>query len=323
MLVSEAIEKFLKAKRVDGAKPATLTSYRATLRLLLDPDQDIEAVTVDDLLQRYLDLRERGDRFADHPSRPTVRGGLATTTLHKHVRQLKNFFNWLIDREIIRRNPARAIKRPRLPKAVPKGIGAEDLLKMIDAAQAMNGLAYAVVCVLAGTACRVGGLVALTLDDIHFAEHTVVLHEKGDKSREVHLPPRAAEALRKYIDEERSCRYGSAVFIGRRGPLTPNGIYLLLKRVAKQAGVSRFNPHAFRHGFVSYALKNGSNPKVLQEILGHSDVRTTLMIYGAMADREVLAAHEEIEFLPPVSRQDDGDPGCDPGRDLFVQMEFW
>lgn len=325
MLVREAVELFMKSKRSELIKPTTLKPYLYSLRLMLDFEQDVERVTTDDLIDRYVVLSEQPERYVNHPSRPTVRGPLSVYTLHKHVRHIRTFFKFLAEREVIQRNPARRLKRPRLPKPVPKGIQQADVTKMLDAAGQMGLREYAIVCVLAGTGCRLGGLVALTLDDIDFEARTMVLHEKFGKSREVRLPQRAAEALERYIDEQRPRERGREIFIGRRGPLTSWGIEHLLNKIADRAGVTRANAHAFRHGFVSYALKHGANLKTVQEILGHEDSRTTAMIYGAMAGSDVLEAHDRINFLPAESTPNgQGDSDKNPvTQSPYVQLKLW
>lgn len=300
MLVSDAVAQFKQDRRAT-LKADTLQAYERTLRAMLDFDQPIELVTYDDLLDRYLKLREQSMIYVNHPNRSSKRSTLKISTLHKHVRHTKIFFNWLMDHEMIRHNPARKLKRPKLPRAVPKGIPQSDIQRLMDTAQEMGLREYAIVCLLAGTACRLSGLVNLVLEHVDFENRTVILHEKFDQEREVRLPPRAADALRRYIEEERPRDKGTAVFIGRRGPLTASGIEQILYKVADKAGVSRGNAHAFRHGFVSHALKQGENIKTVQEILGHEDSRTTIMAYGAMATREVMEAHDRIDYLPPLS----------------------
>jgi len=303
--ISQAIDRFLFAVGLE-VKPATVADYEKCLRPLRAIDKPVGEVTIDDLRLVYAQLRDRTTRYADHPSRPAQSGGLSVYTLHKHVRAWKRFFNWLVEERVITANPAHRLKRPKLPKMPPRDLRFDDLLRLLDAAQppagSKRGLRdYAIVCVLAGTAIRAGGLAGLRVDDVDLDARVILVREKGDKARRVHLPERAANALRRYIDEERPTDAGPLIFVGVHGrPLTTGGIYQVLKRLARRAGVTgRFNPHAFRHGFARGAIQRGANPRELQEILGHEDVRTTLTFYAIYYEEEIHRRHNEVSWLPP------------------------
>jgi site-specific recombinase XerD len=299
LTVSQAIDRFLFAAGLE-VKATTIADYEKCLRSLRAIDKPIGAVTIDDLRLVYAQLRGRTARYINPPTRPAQSGGLSVYTLHKHVRAWKRFFHWLVEEQVITANPAQRLKRPKLPKTPPRDLRFEDLMRLLSEAQRSGLRDYAIVCVLAGTAIRVGGLAGLRLDDIDLDARVILVREKGDKARRVHLPERAVNALRRYIDEERPDGAGPLVFIGLCGPLTTGGIYQVLKRLARCAGVTgRFNPHAFRHGFARVAIQRGANPRELQEILGHEDVRTTLAFYLIYYENEVHRRHDEVSWLPP------------------------
>lgn len=299
LYISQAIDRFLFDVGLE-VKPATIADYEKCLRPLRAIDKPIGAVTLDDLRLAYAQLRGRATRYVNHPTRPALPGGLSVYTLHRHIRAWRRFFNWLVEEQVIVASPAQRLKRPKLPKSPPRDLSHDDLLRLLDAAQLSSRRDYAIVCMLAGTAIRVGGLVGLRLEDIDFDERVIQVREKGDKTRRVRLPERAANALRRYLEEERPGDAGSFVFVGAQGPLTTGGVYQVLKRLAQRAGVQgRFNPHSFRHGFARGAIQRGANPKELQEILGHEDVRTTLMFYAIYYEDEVHRRHDEVSWLPP------------------------
>jgi len=296
--ISDAIDKFLFVVSLD-VKPATITSYALCLRPLCTPNKPIGEITIDDLRIAYARLRDRTSRYDDHPLRPAVSEGLSVYTLHKHVRVWKRFFHWLVDEGAISRDPARKLRRPRLPKDPPKDMTPDDLERLLLAAEAESARDYAIVCFLADTACRVGGLVGLTLADLDLAERRAKVIEKGNRARYVHFKERTLRALRRYLDNERPNDSGLRVFIGLRGPLTTTGVYQVLKRLARKAGVrGRYNPHSMRHAWARQAIKRGANLKEIQEILGHTSIVTTTTFYAVYLDEEIHARHGQLSWLP-------------------------
>ena len=296
--VSEAIDKFLLVIALD-VKPETIKSYALCLRPLRALDKPIGEITADDLRIAYARLRDRDSRYADHPLRPAVSDGLSVYTLHKHVRVWKRFFHWLVDEGAIGRDPARKLRRPRLPREPPKDMTPDDLDRLLRAAEAESARDYAIICFLADTACRVGGLVSLTLADLDLAERRAKVIEKGSRSRYVHFKERTKRALRRYLDDERPDNSGLCVFIGLRGPLTTGGVYQILKRLARKAGVrGRYNPHSMRHAWARQAIKRGANLKEIQEILGHTSIVTTTTFYAVYLDEEIHERHGQLSWLP-------------------------
>jgi len=296
--VSEAIDKFLLVIALD-VKPETVTSYALCLRPLRTLYKPIGEITIDDLRLAYARLRDRTSRYADHPLRPQVSDGLSIYTLHKHVRVWKHFFHWLVDEGALDHDPARRIRRPRLPQDPPRDMRPDDLDRLLFAAEAESARDYAIVCFLADTACRVGGLVGLTLADLDLADRRAKVVEKGSRSRYVHFKERTEHALRRYLDEERPAGSGPRIFVGLRGPLTTGGIYQILKRLAGKAGVrGRYNPHSMRHAWARQAIKRGASLKEVAEILGHESITTTATFYAVYLDEEIHERHGQLSWLP-------------------------
>lgn len=99
-----------------------------------------------------------------------------------------------------------------------------------------------------------------------------------------------AAALRLYM-ETRPHDAPDELWLNRHNnPLTTNGVYQALRRLARRAGVERFNPHSFRHAAIKRWLESGMSSRLVQELAGHEDVHTTLMIYVAYSDEDLQAA---------------------------------
>jgi site-specific recombinase XerD len=230
-----------------------------------------------------------------------VRGGLSPYTLHGYARAWRTFFRWCVQQDYLHHNPAILLKQPPLPEQPPKALLPEDLARLLAVAHD-DPRDYAIVCFLADTGCRVGGLVGLLLADLNFETGRAVVREKGcggeRKSRTVYMKACTVEALRAYL-RAHPCEAEARVFQGQRGPLTTSGVYQLFKRLAHKAKITgRHNPHAFRHGFARGALQNGADIGTVAQLLGHSDVSITVRFYSRWSDEELKAKHATVSWLP-------------------------
>jgi len=307
MLASKALEMFLLSYQ--GSKsPATLDWYRRRLSSLVEFLDEtstgsvlIESVTTNDLRLWRVHLAEKKTRWADHPMREEKAGGLSLWTLHGYLRAARHFFKWLTDEGILSSNPAARLELPRLPKDRKEGIPPSDAVKIIDTARNLGiPRDYALVLFLAETMCRVGGVVNLRLGDLDLDRGRARGVEKGNKSRPVYLEQRGVKAMRVWL-MVRPDVADDHVFLGRRGKgLSVSGVYQVLKRLAKAAGVPRgWNPHNWRHGSARAMQRLGMPTGVLQQELGHASIQTTAGFYGTCSDDDLKAAHVQYSWIPP------------------------
>ena len=303
MLLSEALESF-DLSRAGVAPPAPRRWYggagKSLLRFL--GDVDISQITIVDLRRWRKALVERPARYSEHPSRPEETGGLSAWSVHTYVRGVRGLFAWFTDEGLLESNPAARLELPQLPDEPPKAISAEDLEKLLEVAQARGARDYALICCLGDTGCRVSGLAGLKLDDLDLDTGRAVVREKGKggnrKARTVYFKTRTIAAVKRWLSV-RPLDKGDAVFVGLRGPLTASGIYQILKRLAKAAGVKgRWNPHSFRHGWARGALSNGADISDVSKYLGHQGVDVTVRFYGRWADEELKERHARVSWLP-------------------------
>jgi site-specific recombinase XerD len=273
-----AVEAFLLSCNGVASK-ATQVWYRRRLFDLADylDGVDISLVTVSDLRRWRVALLERGT--------------LSVYTLHGYVRAARRFFRWLEDEGILACSPARRLELPRLPKGQVKGIEHEDLKKMLAAAST-SPRDLALTWFFYSTAARLAGVAGLRLRDLHLERGSAVVTEKGNKTRVVFLVPQAVDALRAWL----AVRLESSddhVFLGLRGPLKPSGVYQVLERLAKGAGVvSGWNPHSFRHRRLRDLQAAGVSLGVVSQIAGHADVSVTVDIYGRLPENELQRASQ-------------------------------
>jgi len=263
---------------LDGvASPATSTWYCRRLSSLVEfIGGDVRAadVTTDDL------RRWRGS---------VCKRGLSVHTLHGYVRAARRLFKWAEDEGKIAKSPARRLELPRLPRGQVRGIAPDDVEKILTAAAGCPR-DLALCWFLYSTACRVGGLVGLTLADLDLPHARARVCEKGSKTRAVFLVPEAVEAMRVWLPARAAiagdgCRH---VFLGRRGPLTPSGVYQILKRLAARAGVpAGWNPHNWRHRRLRDLQAAGMPLGLVSQIAGHASVEVTAGIYGWLSPDEL------------------------------------
>ncbi len=317
--LADAFEAFI----ADGARrqlsPASLAWYQAMLRTFVASvgDLDVDLVRVQ-AVQTYIDdLYRREVRYEGAAQRPEVSGGLSVESIRGHIRALRTFFNWCWAYYDLdpRRNLATKIKQPPRPRRIPRYITEEDLARLIAATgdDVQGKRDRAIVCFLADTGCRSGGLVSLRPENLQIDRRRAILHEKGGRIRPVPFSQATASVLSSWMAvrppeaETVFCALGNAPTSFLHGePMTNSGLNQMLRRLAKRAGVTgRFNPHSFRHGFAHSALKNGGTLAQVSRIMGHSSISTTVDNYGMFADDELVEIHESFSPIEHLRKGGD------------------
>lgn len=279
--------------------PATIAWYRKRLDPLRSLSENISSITLSDLQAVYAQLANQKFRLVNHPSgRASSPGGLSPATLRGYVRAWRGFFNWLVDDGILTCSPAAKLKLPRLPDQPPKAVTRSDMELIIEAARLSSERDYAILCILADSACRVSGLCSITLDNLDLARAQAIVIEKG-QARFLLFSPRTVQAIRDYLSIRPNVSHAALFIAKRKTPLTPGGVHALLDRLAGSAQVTgRHNPHSFRHGWARAALAGGADLSDVAHVLGHSQVQTTYQFYGRWDAAELHALHDRYTWLP-------------------------
>lgn len=294
------IDRYLRDMQDRRRSSQTVIWYEKRLRPLRCLDQLIETISLTDLDQIYLRLSTQTTQYAfnrsSHP--PIEHKPLSPATLRGYVRGWRAFFNWLIDRGVIDCSPARKLKLTIIPAQPPKAISRADMERIVEAARQSSTRDYAICCILADSACRVGGLCNITLDNLDLDRAQAVVIEKG-QLRFLLFTERTIEAIRAYLIDRPSAPYPE-LFIGQKLiPLKPGGIHSLLDRLAISAGVSdRHNPHAWRHGWARAALEAKADISDVAHVLGHRQIQTTYQFYGRWTTGELHQIHDRLTWLP-------------------------
>jgi len=309
MRVIDALEDFYLS--MEGvASPKTVKWYRQKLQSLIWSlgDCQIEEITIQMLRRWRSDLASLDHRFVDHPSRDPVKGGISNYTLHGHVRACRRFFHWLEEEDYLETNIAKRLELPKKPKNVRKGIKENERDLIIEQAKD-NPRDYAMVLFLADTACRAAGLAGLKLTELDLNFGVAIVHEKGNggnnNARFVYFGKKTKRAIEDWLEvrPDVDCPY---LFINvsngwantRPSGLTVSGIYQMMKRLAKEAGVKDgWNPHNWRHGAARGMIKNGASLIEVCQLLGHSSVSVTGDFYGIFDEEELKESHRAFTWI--------------------------
>jgi len=305
--LSEALRAF-DLSLVGNAADSTRSWYQQRLGALVEftGDVEVEELTISDLRRWRLSLIERDGRWQDHPTRPEQAGGLSPWTVRGYVRAVRAFCNWCVREGLLVSSPAARLRLPPKPQNPPKAVSEDDVEAMLEVAGVRD---RAIVCVLAATGCRVGGLCDLRLCDLELGHQPAraMVREKGrggKKSRLVFFGPQTVSALRAWIAIRPEVG-DDHIFLGQRGPLTEGGIYQVLRRLAKKAGIhGRSNPHAFRHAFARGALENDADLGTVSQLLGHSSIGVTNEFYGRWSVEELGRRSERYGWFEKKSAEE-------------------
>jgi integrase/recombinase XerD len=281
-----------------GVAANTLGSYRRDLGRYLDylaglavhSLADVDTATVSAFLAH---LRE-GD--AEHQA-------LSASSAARAVVAVRGLHRFALREGLLATDVAREVRPPSPPRRLPKAISVDEVERLLDAA-GYEGTALAIrdralLEVLYGTGARISEAVGLAVDDLDFADGSVLLAGKGGKQRRVPVGSYAAQAVQAYLVRARPAiaAAGSGItrlFLNARGgPLSRQSAWLVLKAAAERAGLAAsISPHTLRHSFATHLMDGGADVRVVQELLGHSSVTTTQIYTLVTVDRlrEVYAS---------------------------------
>lgn len=235
--------------------------------------------------------------------------GYAPSSIERHISVLKGFHRFLIRENHTKKNPAESIRLPRVPEVLPDVLSISQISTLLDRVPGDTPQAIrnkAILEVLYGCGLRVSELVHLDVCDIFFDEGYMRVIGKGDKERIAPLSGVAHTMLLQYLEEARPvlqkhyAKSTSAVFLNMRGNrLTRQSIHSMVREAGLLIAVTDLHPHTLRHSFATHMLEGGADLRVIQEILGHSDISTT-QVYTHV-DRTHI--REEYVSAHPRARQ--------------------
>lgn len=285
------IERFLDAAWMErGLSANTLMAYRADLmsldRWLSASGKPLHQATAADL-QAFLSQR--------------MEGGSSPRSAARQLSTIRRFFRYLLREGIISEDPTLSIARPKLGRPLPKSMTeseVEALLAAPDTRKPLGVRDRTMLEVLYATGLRVSELVSLRREQVNLQQGTVRVTGKGDRQRIIPLGEEAIVWLERYLAEARpdilNGRETAYLFpTSRSESMTRQAFWHLIKRYANRAQIQQdLSPHTLRHAFATHLLNHGADLRVVQMLLGHSDLSTT-QIYTHVAKRRLQEVHEE------------------------------
>ncbi len=231
------------------------------------------------------------------------------TTKAHYLTVLRSFYGFLVDNERLSKNPCDGVLMPKLTERLPKYLSYEevDLLLSFPLKTAYDYRTKAMLELLYATGMRVSELLSLKFYMVDFDNDCVKVEGKGSKERIIPFNETAKKYLSLYLKDYRGLlvkkgKNYDELFLNNRGtPITRQGLYKLLKELCVKVGIKKdVSPHVLRHSFATHLLKNGADLRVIQELLGHSDISTT-QIYTHVSNEKMK---EEYESAHPRAKKE-------------------
>lgn len=260
------VDRFLDMMAAEaGSSPHTLSAYRNDLERAAESMSSLGSASAND-------LSRLGTEWAD----------LAPSTVARRSAALRRFFSFLVDDGLRKDDPSEALPRPRFERPLPRILETGDVSRMFEAAEeraassepvAVRNLALLEL--LYGSGLRATELVSLPRTAVRPGQPFLMVRGKGSKERLVPVSSRAHDAVARWLE----IAPGGTLWLFPSGKahLSRVRLFQIIRSMAADAGIApeRVSPHVLRHAFATHLLSGGADLRVLQSLLGHSDIATT------------------------------------------------
>jgi len=205
-------------------------------------------------------------------------------SVSRFISSLKSFFRYLEAEDVIESNPMENIELPKSSRLLPEVLSIEDIDNILSKPDTKSKLGLrdkALLETMYASGLRVSETINLEISNIFFDDGFVRIFGKGLKERIVPIGRTALKFITKYMNESRSLlktkNSFNYVFLNFRGSkLSRMGILDMIKKYCSEAGIKKnVHPHTLRHSFATHLLQGGADIRIIQEMLGHSDISTT------------------------------------------------
>lgn len=291
--LTEQVEDYLRYSQIErGLSANTITAYKQDLSSFINFLQKenlsswpTKAIDIDAFLAEQRDQKK------------------ATSSISRLISSLRKFYQWLVRQNIQKLNPMLEIDSPKKRRPLPVAlttVEVTDLLKQPDIKKKLGLRDRALLETLYATGIRVSELINLKFTDLHEELKLVKVFGKGSKERLIPISKVALSWIDSYKEKVRDpliLKVGKNtdfIFLNSRGgSLTRQAVWQIIKHYCKLAGIQKnVTPHTLRHTFATHLLENGADLRVVQEILGHSDISTT-QIYTNLSQKHVIQVYEK------------------------------
>jgi integrase/recombinase XerD len=274
----------------DGLSKNTLNSYRFDLTLFADwlsKDGNIDLIHVSQSeIQQYLAYK-----FPTSQAR----------SISRLLATLRRLYRFLLREKKIDQDPTLKIQSPKTPKTLPKSLNEAEVESLLSAPNLKSPMGIrdkAMLELLYACGLRVTELVSILLTEVIISDGVVRVTGKGNKTRLVPMGEEAVEFVQQYIADARHNilrkKTSKYLFVTARGSaMTRQAFWYLIKKYALVANIDiPLSPHVLRHAFATHLINHGADLRVVQMLLGHSDISTT-QIYTHVARERLKKIHQE------------------------------
>lgn len=325
MKMERGITLFLNYCRSKQLRPRTIGSYEQALRLFArwlreaEEIEDVEKVT-DMVMRGYiLDLQERGKytacindsaRETNHPEhRPDYMEAISNTTINNYLRDIRAFFNWLVEIEALSRSPMRKIKllhQQRKAKEYLEDNELIALMKGLDRKEYQEYRDMIIMMLMLDTGMRIGETLSIEMKQVDLFEQTIYLPAEKTKSRKgrmVFFSMKVTRELRRWISYKDQEGQSDYLFpVQQTGYMLKIGNYETnLRNYLKRVGIEKhITPHTFRNNFAKRCLMAGMDIYTLSRILGHSSVKITERAYLDITDEDLKLQYRKFSPIDGI-----------------------
>ncbi|MCG7258023.1 MULTISPECIES: tyrosine recombinase XerC [unclassified Corynebacterium] len=273
-------------RHVVGRSENTIRAYRRDLDSALEGLERIEEFDLDrarDVLGWAVD------------------NGASRASLSRLASSMRGFGAFLAHRGFVQANPVAALKAPKPQRTLPRVLRADQASDMLNGLQPEEGSTtpstirdWAMVELLYATGIRVSELTGCDVDDVDFSNRLLRVTGKGNKTRVVPFGATVVTALEKWLEVRGDMAMGTpALFVGVRGRrIDPRQVRTVVNRVTQAGPGPRLSPHGLRHSAATAILEGGADLRVVQELLGHSNMSTT-QIYTHVGTERLKAVFNQ------------------------------
>lgn len=291
------IDEFIENLKQRQASQNTLASYKRDLIQFNDYFEEqgkkIFDLTKEDMIE-----------YINH----LISQGKSNSTISRSAASVKSLYRYLLNKKLTEVNIANDIELPKVNRKEPMVLTdseIEKLLEQPDINELKGQRDKTMLEILYATGIRVTELISLRLEDVNLTNGFIKVKKKNSE-RHIPLGKLSLKCLKEYIDKVRPLLIRSeeekTLFINTNGQkMTRQGYWKILKQYKEQAKIDKeITPHTIRHSFAVHMLENGAEIKTVQELLGHTDVAST-MLYTQIANMstkdEYMKSHPRAEKL--------------------------
>lgn len=235
--------------------------------------------------------------------------GLSKATVKRNVSSLKHFYTYLVTFKGYRDNPFEIVQTPKIDKKLPSFLSFEDMNELLESNKRRDDFFasrdQAILELLFASGIRLNELINIRINDIDFTNKRIKIKGKGNKERIVLFNESSLEAILNYMNNLRQRLIPNGVeqdilFLNKKGEkITERGVEHIITTCGVKSGFPlKLHPHMFRHSFATTLINNGADLRTIQELLGHSSIRTT-SIYSHLSYNDLKRTYDRC--LPSMN----------------------